>query len=101
MWACLPRLGVADQFSFLLSYEAVGAGKNSLPAVLRWKDGYLSPDSFVLTLMESLMGPVTVNLAHIPHKLYPIKWTRKFDPCPQNVDTHLTQGVKCASSVLS
>ena len=40
-----------------------------LPAVLPWKDKYLSPDSFVLALGESQMGPVTVNLAHIPHIL--------------------------------
>ena len=37
--------------------------------MLRWSDAYLSPDSFVLTLGESLTGPVTVNLAHIPHIL--------------------------------
>ena len=40
-----------------------------LPELLRWSDAYLSPDSFVLTLGESLTGPVTVNLAHIPHIL--------------------------------
>lgn len=43
--------------------------QTSLPEVLRWSDAYLSPDSFVLTLGESLTGPVTVNLAHIPHIL--------------------------------
>ena len=43
--------------------------QTSLPEVLRWSDTYLSPDSFVLTLGESLTGPVTVNLAHIPHIL--------------------------------
>lgn len=47
---------------------AVPAG-NDLPSLLRWKDKYLSPDSFVLVLGESLMGPVTVNLATIPHIL--------------------------------
>ena len=41
----------------------------SLTDVLTWSDAYLSPDSFVLTLGESLTGPVTVNLAHIPHIL--------------------------------
>lgn len=41
----------------------------SLPEVLPWQDEYLSPDSFVLVLGESLMGPVTVNLANIPHIL--------------------------------
>ena len=40
-----------------------------LPAVLPWKDKYLSPDSFVLAFGESQMGPVEVNLAHIPHIL--------------------------------
>ena len=40
-----------------------------LPDVLPWKDKYLSPESFVLVLGESLLGPVTVNLAHIPHIL--------------------------------
>lgn len=43
--------------------------QTSLPDVLRWSDTYLSPDSFVLTLGESLTGPVTVNLTHIPHIL--------------------------------
>ena len=41
----------------------------NLPGLLLWKDEYLSPDSFVLVLGESLLGPVTVNLAHIPHIL--------------------------------
>lgn len=45
------------------------SAQTSLPEVLRWSDAYLSPDSFVLTLGESLIGPVTVNLAHIPHIL--------------------------------
>lgn len=39
------------------------------PALLRWEDEYLSSDSFVLVLGESLTGPVTVNLANIPHIL--------------------------------
>lgn len=42
---------------------------SDLPALLPWKDKYLSPDNFVLVLGESLTGPVTVNLAHIPHVL--------------------------------
>ncbi|MCI6569158.1 MAG: hypothetical protein MSF32_09725 [Dysosmobacter sp.] len=53
--------------SLVLMY-AVSA-QNSLPEVLHWSDGYLSTDSFVLVLGESLTGPVTVNLAHIPHIL--------------------------------
>ena len=43
--------------------------EDDFPVLLPWKDQYLSPDSFVLTLGESLTGPVTVNLAHIPHIL--------------------------------
>ena len=43
--------------------------ESDFPALLRWKDEYLSPDSFVLVLGESLTGPVTVNLAHVPHVL--------------------------------
>ena len=41
----------------------------SLPEVLPWQDEYLSQESFVLVLGESLLGPVTVNLANIPHIL--------------------------------
>ncbi len=37
--------------------------------MLPWNDNYLSPDNFVLVLGESLTGPVTVNLANIPHIL--------------------------------
>lgn len=43
--------------------------ESDFPALLRWKDEYLSPDSFVLVLGESLTGPVTVNLVHVPHVL--------------------------------
>lgn len=43
--------------------------KSDFPALLPWKDEYLSPDNFVLVLGESLTGPVTVNLDHIPHIL--------------------------------
>ncbi len=43
--------------------------ESDFPALLRWKDRYLSPDSFVLVLGESPTGPVTVNLAHVPHIL--------------------------------
>lgn len=48
--------------------DAVPAG-DDLPEVLKWKDSYLSLDSFVLVLGESYTGPVTVNLTHIPHIL--------------------------------
>lgn len=47
---------------------AVPAG-HDLPALLPWKDDYLRGESFVLVLGESLTGPVTVNLATIPHVL--------------------------------
>lgn len=43
--------------------------ESDFPTRLSWKDKYLSPDNFVLVLGESLMGPVTVNLANIPHIL--------------------------------
>ena len=42
---------------------------SELPALLQWEDKYLSPESFVLVLGEGLLGPVTVNLANIPHIL--------------------------------
>lgn len=48
--------------------DAVSAG-DDLPEVMKWQDSYLSPKSFVLVLGESYTGPVTVNLAHIPHIL--------------------------------
>lgn len=52
----------------LIHVYAVPA-KCDFPALLPWKDKYLSPDSFVLVLGESLTGLVTVNLANIPHIL--------------------------------
>ena len=55
--------------------DTVSAG-DDLPEVLKWKDSYLSPKSFVLVLGESYTGPVTVNLAHIPHILLPT-WKRQ------------------------
>ena len=63
----IVKLTYAKGKSQVLVY-AVSA-QTSLPDVLRWSDAYLSLDSFVLTLGESLTGPVTVNLAHIPHIL--------------------------------
>ena len=36
---------------------------------IEWDDHLLSPDSFVLMLGESLLGPVSVDLTHIPHIL--------------------------------
>ncbi len=43
--------------------------ESDFPALVHWKNEYLSPHSFVLVLGESLTGPVAVNLAHIPHIL--------------------------------
>ena len=63
----IVKLTYAKGKSRVLIY-AVPAGED-LPEVLMWHDRYLSPDSFVLTLGESYTGPVTVNLAHIPHIL--------------------------------
>ena len=63
----IVKLVYAKGKSRVLVY-AVSAG-DDLPEVLKWKDSYLSLDSFVLVLGESYTGPVTVNLAHIPHIL--------------------------------
>lgn len=63
----IVKIAYGKSKSQVLVY-AVSA-QTSLPDVLRWSDAYLSLDSFVLTLGESLTGPVTVNLAHIPHIL--------------------------------
>ena len=52
----------------IIRVHAVPA-ESDFPALLPWKDEYLSPDNFVLVLGESLTGPVTVNLANIPHSL--------------------------------
>ena len=43
--------------------------KDDLPEHIQWKEEYLSPDSFVLTLGEGYIGSVTVDLAKIPHIL--------------------------------
>ena len=45
------------------------AAVNDIPKILRWRDEYISKDNFVLVLGKSVTGPVTVNLAHIPHIL--------------------------------
>lgn len=58
-----PVLGAA--IDLLIPLYAVGG----LLVLLRWNDKYLSPDSFVLVLEESLTGSVTVNLAHVPNIL--------------------------------
>ena len=63
----IVKLAYAKGKSRVLVY-AVPAG-DDLPEKLEWKDSYLSPDSFVLTLGKGYTGPVTVNLAYIPHIL--------------------------------
>lgn len=63
----IVKLAYAKGKSRVLVY-AVSAG-DDLPEVVKWQDSYLSPKSFALVLGESYTGPVTVNLAHIPHIL--------------------------------
>lgn len=43
--------------------------RSTLPSILHWKDSYLSNESFVLILGQSLTERETVNLAKIPHIL--------------------------------
>lgn len=45
------------------------APRLAIPSVMHWQDEYLSQESFVLVLGESLTGQETVNLAKIPHIL--------------------------------
>ena len=42
---------------------------SDLPDIIKWKDKYISQQSFVLTLGESFTGPVTMDLARVPHIL--------------------------------
>ena len=42
---------------------------SDLPDMIHWSDKYLSRQSFVLSLGESFTGPVTVDLAKVPHIL--------------------------------
>ena len=42
---------------------------SDLPDTIKWKDKFLSDQSFVLNLGESFTGPVTVNLTRVPHIL--------------------------------
>lgn len=51
-----------------VSIRAVPA-KSSIPTRLNWSDKLLSPDEFTLVLGQSALGPVTVDLTHIPHLL--------------------------------
>lgn len=43
--------------------------ENAYPAILLWKEKYLSPGNFVLVLGESFIGQVSVNLVNTPHIL--------------------------------
>ena len=63
----IAKMAWADGRKIIRVYST--PAKGDFPSLLFWKDRYLSPDSFVLVLGESLAGPVTVNLAHIPHIL--------------------------------
>lgn len=56
----------ANKRRILLYTVPAGCG---LPQVLHWEDEYLSMDSFVVVLGESLTERVRVNLAQIPHIL--------------------------------
>ena len=42
---------------------------SDLPDMIMWKDKHLSQQAFILNLGESFTGPVTVDLARIPHIL--------------------------------
>ena len=42
---------------------------SDLPDMIHWSDKYLSRQSFILNLGESFTGPVTVDLAKVPHIL--------------------------------
>jgi len=44
--------------------------KDDLPEHIEWEEQYLSQGRFVLTLGEGYIGPVTVDLAKIPHILW-------------------------------
>lgn len=47
----------------------VVSADKQLPALLHWKDEYLSQENFELVIGESLLKRETVNLAYIPHIL--------------------------------
>lgn len=63
----IAKMVWAEGRKIIRVYAAPAA--SDYPALLIWKDDYLSLESFELVLGESLAGPVTVNLAHIPHVL--------------------------------
>lgn len=45
------------------------SAQNDMPTKLLWKDKYLPNGDFPLVLGEGLLGPVVVDLTHIPHIL--------------------------------
>ena len=59
------RFGKGKRQIYLFAVPA----ESDLPEMLLWKDEYLSPKSFILTLGESYIGPVTIDLTKIPHIL--------------------------------
>ena len=63
----IARMTWAEGRKIIRVYAVPAASE--LPALLQWEDKYLSPESFMLVLGEGLLGPVTVNLANIPHIL--------------------------------
>ena len=42
---------------------------SDLPDMTKWQDKFLSQQSFILNLGDSFIGPVTVDLARVPHIL--------------------------------
>ena len=42
---------------------------SDLPDMIEWKDKFLSQQSFILNLGESITGPVSVDLTRVPHIL--------------------------------
>lgn len=63
----IAKIAWAEGRKIIRLYSA--PAENDFPAMLPWDDKCLSTENFVLVLGQSLVGPVTVNLAHIPHIL--------------------------------
>ena len=63
----IAKMAWAEGRRIIRVYAVPAAG--DLPALLPWQDKYLSRKSFELVLGEGITGPVTVNLAHVPHIL--------------------------------
>lgn len=76
------------QLEHIVRIFTVWSAESDFPALLPWKDKYLSPDNFVLVLGESRTEPVTVNLDHIPHILLGGSYgEEKEDKRPRHGDT--------------